>query len=323
MVVEYTLLLVVMAILLVGRIVGDRMQIKQRWLCFYEQRRMVFPRPQVIKNWQDLPAQYKEVFSAQENMPYTLYLPGSTSIFFPRKDTLIVLYQNKLVLYEGNGASGTEIAFDQIQRVDHGKMIFSFWLNIFCNGQRYTIPYNASGDRCFAPILPSLRLRSYQEEKHDVTQDDYLERKKLHWLSTMHYKFLYASQKSLLPGQRIVDVLFQPSYTLKKNMSIPFLSNTTIYNPHLCILTEKELILLQERNPTRTATYDQYSVRRIFIPCHKIRNVELREDGNHEMVTLTLSLRDSTSLPLSFTKENEKAGAFVKALQERLSETYT
>lgn len=318
MVTEYMLLLLVFAILLFGRIVSDIIHDQQRWFCFYEQRKMTFPNPKRVRIWQDIPAHYRALFSENEEIPYMIYLPGSSSVLFKRKEKLIVLSHNRLILYEGNPASVQEIYFDEILFIEHGKMLFSFWLTIVCESQTYTIRYNR-GENDFFPVMDSIRLKSYQVEKQIFTPEDYQERKKINWLSNMHYKFMNTAKRSLLPGQRIVEALFQPSYTFQKNPYLQFMKH--VYNPHLCMMTDNELILIQERKTIRTMTYDQYSVKKLFIPYQNIQSIHRKEDNNHETLQIILSLKGTLSLPLSFTKENERAQSFFKTLQQMMLTT--
>jgi hypothetical protein len=185
--VEYVLLLVVMAILLIGRIVSDRIQDQHRWFYFYEQQKMIAPTPRMIMIWQELPVLYQSVFPQQEHLPYMLYIPGSPSVLSPRKEVLIVLHDDRLTLYEGDPGSGQEIVFDDILFLEHGKMLFSFWLRIVCQHQTYTIQYNTKGDDAFAWMIKRIRLQSSQAAQPVVTPNDDRERTQLDWLANTHY----------------------------------------------------------------------------------------------------------------------------------------
>jgi hypothetical protein len=63
--------------------------------------------------------------------------------------------------------------------------------------------------------------------------------------------------------------------------------------------------------------YDQYSVKKLFIPYQSIDTVEIIEDDSSEIFQLQLHLKDNISLSIFFTKENEKAQSFFNGLQNQ------
>jgi hypothetical protein len=82
-------------------------------------------------------------------------------------------------------------------------------------------------------------------------------------------------------------------------------------------MTDNELILIQERDEIQTITYDQYSVKKLFIPYQNIDAVEIIEDKNNDTLQLKLHIKDNISLSIFFMKENEKAQSFFNELQNR------
>jgi hypothetical protein len=316
MVTAYCLLFIVMTVVLIGRLVSDKIQDRQQWFCFYEQRKITTPTPRRIKRWHELPVDYQAFFPQQENVPYTVYIPGSAAVLSPRKELLLVLHAEHLTLYAGQSTSGQELAFDQILYLEHAKMLFSFWLKIICEHQTYTIEYYTTGDDTFAPIIERIRLwLSSQAGQSVCPDDDVLESTPPNWLSNIPHIFMNKAKSRLLAGQPIVKALFQPSFLLKKKTPVPFLSTTRIYSPHLSVLTAHELILIQKRTPIQTVTSDQYAVKSLFIPYQRIRTAVLTKQVP-DIFQIQLFLTDRISLPIFFATENTQTPAFFNKLQQ-------
>lgn len=315
MIAEIILLLAVMGILLVGRILSDRREDQQRWFCFFEQKKMIAPVPRRIVSQPELPAHYQAIFPQQGLMPYMLYIPGSSSVLSPRKDILLILYDDRLTLYEGNPPAVHEVAFDDILVLEHGRMLFSRWLSLICPHQTYRLRYHASGDDDFARVINQIRFHSLQCTPPVFSHDQDPPRTRL---SSVHETFMKMARSNLLPEQRVVEACFQPTYKLKKKTAIHCLSTTQVYTPHLSVMTENELILIQKREPIRTMTYDQYSTKILFIPYQQIRAVELLDDRKQAALQLTLSLKNQITLPLFWMRENEQAQSFSARLRETI-----
>jgi hypothetical protein len=116
------------------------------------------------------------------------------------------------------------------------------------------------------------------------------------------------ARASLLPEQIIVDVYFQPAYKSKKTLYGGLLRKTVTYAPHLSVLTDTELIVIQESEPIRTITHNQYAVKRLFIPYHSLREVHIKEED--DMVQLVFSLNATHSTSLCFARGNEQIHPF-------------
>lgn len=319
MLAEYLLVVAVMGILLLGRILSDRIQDQQSWFCFYEQKKMSAPIPRRIMCQQELPIHYQAIFPQQEPLPFMVYIPGSSSVLSPRKEVFIILYDDRFTLYEGNSLSAQEVAFDDILLLEYGRMLFSRWLRMICQHQTYVIRYHVSDDDDFFWMIKKIRFQAYQQKQSVFTHDRDHQRNRL---LTPHSPFMSIAQSNLLPEQSIVDTCFQPAYMLKKNICGRFLSTTRLYTPHLSVMTEHELILIQKREPIRTMVYDQYSTKILFIPYQHLQAMTLIQDEKTMVLQLKLSLSEQVSIPLFFMAGNEQVHSFFDTLQETIKNTH-
>jgi hypothetical protein len=314
MVVEYTLLAIVFVILFIGKIVADRQQELQRWFYYYEQKKITVPYPKPIHSWQEIPASYQDAFSPTSTLPAMIFIPGSRSVLRRRPEKLIVPEHDRLVVYEGSLAAKKEFPFEELLYIDHEKMLSAFWLTLVCQRQISTIRYLSKDDTCFSTILETLRRRSSQKEPSSATSDSRYN--KLEELSQASYKFLRMARTSLLPEQTIVDVYFQPAYKSKKTLYGGLLRKTVTYAPHLSVLTNTELIVIQESEPIRTITYNQYAGKQLFIPYRSLREVHMKEDD--ATTQLVFSLNATHSVSLCFARENAQIHTFFENISDMI-----
>lgn len=311
---EYTLLAIVFVILFIGKIIADRQQELQRWFYYYEQKKITLPYPQSIHTWQEIPTSYQDAFLSTSTLPYMLFIPGSRSVLRRQLEKLIVLEHDRLVVYEGSLAAKKEFVFDELLYIDYEKMLSAFWLTLVGQRQTSTIRYLSREDTSFATILERLRRRSSQREHAPVPPD--LRYKKLDELSQAAYKFLRMARTSLLPEQTIVDAYFQPAYKDRKTLYGGLLGKTVTYAPHLSVLTDTELIVIQESEPIRTITYNQYAAKQLFIPYRTLQEVRIKEDD--VTTQLVLSLNATHSVSLFFARENEHVHTFFKQVSQMI-----
>lgn len=314
---EYALLAIVFGVLLIGKIVADRQQELQRWFYYYEQKKITVPYPEQIRTWQQIPAAYQDVFPPTDTMPYIIFIPGSRSMLRRRSEKLLVLEHDRLVVYEGNTAAKKEFPFDELLYIDYEKMLSAFWLTLVCQHQTSSIRYLSKEDTCFSTILESLRVRLSQGESSCVPMEDTSLPQKIDEFPHVPYKFLKIARTSLLPGQKIVDVYFQPAYRSKKNLFGQFIGKTVTYAPHLSLLTEKALIVVQESEPIRMITYNQYAVKQLFIPYRSIQEVQMQEENT--TIQLIFLLNTIHSLYLCFDRKNDRVSRFFQQVTRMIN----
>ncbi len=312
MVVEYTLLLVVFVILLAGKLMADKQSDLRRWLYYYEQQKITAPYPEQIQSWQAIPPSYQNLFLPTDALPYMLFIPGSRSILRKRLEKLIVLEQDGLVLYEDGSTTKQEFPFDDILSVEHEKMLSAFWCTLVCRHKTTTIPYLSKDDTCFSAILKNLRVRSFHEAHSTSVSQDPSRSENIDDCLYKADRFGRIAKADLLPGQQIINACFQPVHQAKTNRYGGLFRKTVTYASHLAVLTDSEMIIVQESEPIRTAIYNQYAVKELFIPCRSIRQVQMEEKATTR--TLILSLHGAQTVSLYVAHENEEFLAFFKDL---------
>jgi hypothetical protein len=130
------------------------------------------------------------------------------------------------------------------------------------------------------------------------------ERAKFDYLGSLHYKFMNYARRSLGPGESVRGCLLQGEV---RRTVLRVLGNAiyrTIILSHLSILTNRELILIQDADdPPLGAKGTRYGGVWRFIPLDHIRSVSSETDHDGFLVC-SVDLGDGDRLELKFQAEN-------------------
>ena len=188
--------------------------------------------------------------------------------------------------------------------------------NLICKNETIKIKYNSVEDYYIYPVINSIRLNSRQIEESVFSKYDYIERKKFNWLIDTSFKHMNFAQKSLLPGQRIIDTLFQKLYMVKRNIFFHLLFFKRYHNPHLSIITDKELVLIQGVKLIRDIDYIKYYTKRIFIPYMNLESIYVNKENN--VIKYNLTLKNNLSVSVYISKDNTTAESFFIKLHKMI-----
>lgn len=306
------LLLIVFAILLAGRILVDRQHDLRRWFYYYEQQKITTPYPESIQSWESIPPAYQDIFLPTDALPYMLFIPGSRSILRKRSAKLVVLEPQGLVVYEESSTAKHEFPFDEILAIEHEKMLSAFWFTLICRHKATTIPYLSKDDGGFAAIIKNLRIRFRQRIPSAFESAETIRSKTQHDFPHGADTFGRIANAQCLPGQHVIMACFQPAYQAQENRYGGLVRKTITYARHLSVLTDSEVMIVQESEPIRTSTYNQYARKEVFIPYGSIQQVQVSEEVTARK--LTLSLQGTQTVSLYFAYANEAFPAFCENL---------
>jgi hypothetical protein len=156
-----------------------------------------------------------------------------------------------------------------------------------------TLKFNTVTDHLFTPILK--RARSVAIDSMGVDQG--AEFAKFDCLEEVNFKFMNFAKRSLLEGESVIQFILQPDIQKRLLTFLKKIYYRTISATHMSILTDRELIVIQEDVTQRKD--DRYGGVWDYIPLNKIVSLSLDEKAS-DLVGLTIQLPEDASFELLF-----------------------
>jgi hypothetical protein len=249
----------------------------------------------LIESREDIPVvfitHFDNTFDGEQRFPLVIWTPALER--FPRKTTekLICDTRDALYIFEKNEdqIDLTCYGYRDLYGSEVGIVLLDSWLTIRGktsgdDASVSTIEFNTTSTRYFATILDKLRPFPRTMDKMQIAA----EKDKFNALSRTNFKFMNYGRESLVPGETVLQFLLQeeirqPIFTIFGKTFYKTLSLT-----HLSIITDKELILIQDTGSGRETRASRYGGIWQYIPLHCIDSVSLSEVVNER---LTLSIR--------------------------------
>ena len=255
----------------------------------------------VIESYDAVPAAFKSsskmILEDETHFPYTVFAPAIAG--FGHKTThkttekLLCEIRDTIYVWErvGNQVSLKEYPLGTISDLEVGSILLFSWITI--SGvtkagiaSSSTIEFNTATDRYFTHFVNKLRPAS---DDADVSEQN-REWAKFDYLGMENFKFMNFAIKSLVDGEKVIQTLWQPNI----NKPIFTLGWHTFYRTlalaHLTILTDKELIVIQEDERSRENHQRvRYGGEWQYIALSHIQTVSLRECAD-DLLALSLTL---------------------------------
>lgn len=248
----------------------------------------------LLESREEIPTIYKNhfdrSFGSGEPFPLVLWTPSLDR--FPHKTTekLICDTSDAIYIFEKNGSQidTTAYLYRDISGSEIGNILLDSWLTIYGRTKQggtaaLKIEFNTTSKRYFEPIIRKLRPAGDANASQFALQKD-----KFNALSTINFKFMNYGRESLVAGETVMQLLLQleirqPIFTFFGKTFQKVLSPT-----HLTVLTDQELILIQEANNGKDGRAGRYGGIWQYIPLRYINSVFLSPVENDR---LTLSIR--------------------------------
>ncbi len=267
--------------------------------------------PIKVKRPEQIPHNLTEVLDAEfgATWPYTVFIPPSKWDADGKRAKLFSMLDDGVMYFEDMKTEVKQLfyPFRDILYLEMGRMLLSSWMTIhgIVNGQyrQSTISYNTVRDDLFDPIIERIRTQI-------TPQDKLLEGKngeRLSDLKQLDTKFLNYTKQSLLPGEQIINIIYQPKVLSETGITIESLPEHT----HAVVLTDNELILIKEDNHKYKNIHSNYGVVRDFIPLGHIRDMitEVYASG----LKMHLNIDDREEMDRHFDEtQSERLSSLVK-----------
>lgn len=248
----------------------------------------------VIESYEAVPDIYKGFFNSRlvntQQFPYTLLTPalvkpkGKTTekLIYDSMDAIHVLERT------GDHVVATSYPYQTVCTVEVGSILLSSWLTISGmtdtdEASVSTIYYNTSSARHFATFMAKLRPLPNGADEAQFK----VEKNKFDYLSSLNFKLMNYGRSGLVCGEAVRQILLQPAIKEPIWTMLGNLFQYTLSAAHLVVLTDRELILIQDMKPGRKIKEPHYGGIWQYIPLRSIRSVTWRESENGR---LTLSV---------------------------------
>ncbi len=249
----------------------------------------------VIETREDIPAVYKsyfdERFCSSSPFPYVILTPALDKFVRKTTEKLICDTDDALYIFE---RSEHQIhlncyPYHDIYGVELGIVLLDSWLTISGKTNQgqvsvSTIQFNTTSLRYFADILNKLRSAPAEVDQVRLAA----ERDKFDYLSATDFKFMNYGRESLVSGETVLRILPQPEIRQPLLTMLGKVFYRILSLAHLSIITDRELILIQEAERNKKSHLSRYGGIWQFLPLSSLETVTLSETANDR---LTLSLQ--------------------------------
>jgi len=277
-----------------------------------------------IRSFQDIPEAYQGIFepllAGGRAFPYTVLTPSHERFLHLTTEKLISDLGSELVVLERMGERVESHCFplESISHVEVRSMLLYFHVRISAvtgHGipETITLKCSAITDYLLTPILQ--RIRSGRGGDNGPVLPAELE--KFDELAATYYKFMSYARHSLLGGERVIQIIFQPEIRPNLHAALSWRARSVSSPAHLLILTDRECIWIRDDECREDEA--KHGAIWEYIPLGKIEALTLHplslRRKNERLLGLTIHLPAGEQLELVF---QTRAQAQLERFQEHL-----
>ena len=264
----------------------------------------------LIEAREDIPAIYKshfdKYFGSAERFPLVIWTPVLDK--FPRKTTEKLICDTETAVYifekKGHQIDIQCFPYREIYSSEVGSILLETWLTV--RGKTSdakpavsTIEINTTSRRYFETILNKLRPAFKTMDMAQVAA----EKNKFDRLSTINFKFMNYGRESLLPGETVLRFLLQPEIRQPLFTIFGKTFDRSLSLAHLIVVTDQELILIQDTGSERDSRVNRYGGIWQYIPLRSIDSVSISEAAN-KRAALSIQCQPDRTLQILFDISN-------------------
>lgn len=250
----------------------------------------------VIESYAAVPQPFKnECQPLLENLhpfPYTIFAPVIPGFRRRASQHLICAVETEIYVWERIGSQITTTIYPlkTISMVEVGHILLYSWLairGVTGEGEPVSsiIPFNTVTTPYFEPFVNKIRPAVNGVDEVEWKK----ERDKFNYLEAASYKFMNYARKSLSPGERVIQTVWQP----KIRQPILTLFGRSLYRTlslaHLAVLTDQEVIFVGDDPRLTEARGEQHGGIWQYVRLSGIASVSVNEEARG-LLTLSLML---------------------------------
>ncbi len=266
--------------------------------------------PKVISNFDEVPSFFKEhIYIESKKFPYSVLIPENIEyVLFVAKRTnpkLLSLYNDRIVILEKkkNMIEKKSHKFDEINYVKIKNILLFSSVKFDSLNTVSNIFFNSVRFDFFKTIIETIRkcyVKTGNEESVDSKNEERII--EYHLTGNINYKFMNYATDSLLSGESIKKLLSQEPVRIKRFNNRFFKWIYYYTTPILLILTESELIILEEPYKIRKNKSTEYGIIFTYLPLNRIKKIAFEKD---EYKTMNIKLNNDETIKLYFSGDKE------------------
>lgn len=260
----------------------------------------------IIDNCEDVPEIFRDGFNYLcldcNNFPFSIYT-------YEERDNiegycqLISLTEESLFIFDvkNTGVRLTQYTYDDIIliRKTNGNEISTIFIEGIISGRMFQsiIEFDNSRAHIFEVLIVNIRLKGKSSEgwKKDGNLQEGYELLKLGSLKDSNPRMFNFAVETLLPNRTIKNIVLQKKLIIKKLKLI----RKFITLPHVILLTEDELIIIEEGKENKKAPQLNLGGFWYFIPIDKITSIDIISSDNY-FLELTINLKGNEVVKLIY-----------------------
>lgn len=265
----------------------------------------------LVTSYDEIPEPFKKrfetFFDGTTAFPYTIFSPpgrwGSRYV----NPKLIFMQNGEIHILEKCKKEIRCVTFflKDISYIEWGTVLLHSWMKIvgISDGTPATsiIEFNSVVSKLFEAMVEEIRLLTVKPACMDM--GDILS--KFDFLESRNFKLMNYSRQSVLRGEDISHIVFQPEIRVKvfRFLNKDFYKRVSC--AHVSILTDRELIIIRDSaNTVREVT--NYGGVWTYIPLQKIADLKLEEDPEKGLLQLNVQFHDDESIKSMYEAAGEK-----------------
>ena len=265
----------------------------------------------VVRSYAEAPEVYRSSFTAlvgDRPFPYSVLTPSFAGFMNREPEKLVCYLDGKIYVWEEvtGGLSCIGYAIKDISYVEVGKALLQAWVKISGladNGRPSSaeFKFNTTTDYLFTPIVN--KIRSAPDDAPEI--DPNPERSKFNYLNRTNLKLTNYAKRSLLLDETVEAIILQPEI---RDELIKLFGNAlfrAVCLAHLSILTDRELILIQDGTGQRWGGDIRYGGVWHYVPLDKITTIALTGPADN-LLTMSVQLPESDNLTALFSVSNQQ-----------------
>lgn len=270
---------------------------------------------QISKSWARKISSYEEVPTiylpfleklsiTAGSFPFTILTPTFEGFLRRRlTENLVTRVGDSIYIVEDrpDGLVFTEHKIEHINCVEEANILLRSWLKIHsaAEGKLTTtlLEFNSVSMELFQSMILAVRRSPSSPASNDNPELD-----KFDSLMYRDFKFMNYARKSLLPDEIVHAFALQLEITepLLRGLGLKF--RRTVVPKHICILTDKELILIREEIKPWWHLGRNYGGIWQYIPLSRISSLQLKPQSD-EMAALSINLPGDQTIEPLFTAD--------------------
>lgn len=227
---------------------------------------------------------FADLLSDGREFPNTVLTPAFERLFHKTTEKIICDAGDEIWVMEkvGSACQLQRYPLEGIAYVEHRTMLLDSRIKISGLTRQgdptsSTLKFNTVTDYLLIPFLEKIRL-SWGNHRAAASGS---ELDKFNYLSRSNYKFMNFARRSLMAGERVIHAVFQPEIKERRLALLGMTFYKTISPAHMCILTDRELILI--RDTDGHAGRDKYGGTWDYIRLNQIRSASLSWQDDHRL----------------------------------------